>query len=615
LHLVDLIARDRLLSPEEIARVRWLQANKGYTLAEALGPARAELLARATARAERARRGLSLAGIARVFRELAADRGALLVLVVLSAGSALISFPFVFAWYLRAVLDHVVHTQDVGALLATTAVAATSLVASIALDFLLGVWASRCNFYLNQRLVIRAWSRVIAMPFPRYQRQAHSQLMTRLTQVLEVLQKDQLQVLRMLIYSLCILVMTTALLVSSHVALTLVFFPAVIATYLVPAAISQRADAALREEPRLLGRVTAFLQIAFAAQLVVRQGSAAEQRGIAWRVEALGDAHFGNQARKWLAWNLGFNAKVTLNLLTFLAMLWGGGALYLAGALELSELASIYLLVTMVTPKLDPLYRLYVGGQSLRTNYEVLDEILDLAPADAVITGAAAPRDDAPPAAAPAPLRTLRLDGVSFRYRPDGPEVVRAADLELHRGQCYLLAGPSGAGKSTLVDLLLGLLVPDAGRLLVDGAPLEDGARPALWRRVSLHEQSNFIFLDRTAAANLPAAPDPEWRRVADELGLATWGGRHASELSGGERQRLCLLRTLARPADLYVFDEPTSALDAANAAAVIAAIRAKRAAAIVLVISHDPALRAAFDRVITIEEGVVAMTASEAPA
>jgi ABC-type multidrug transport system fused ATPase/permease subunit len=593
--LLRIIERDRLLDKAELARVHWLQANKGYSLEEALGATHAQVLATATVWLERERRRLSLAGIVRVFSELRARPGALGILMLLSAGSALFSFPFVFSWYLGTVLNHLLYTHDVASLLALTAVAATVLMTGTLLDFLLGVWASRCNFHLNQALVMRAWQRVLTMPFPRYQRQEHGLLMSKLTQVLEVLQKQQLHVLRMMMYALCILVATIALLVYFHFAFTLLFFPAVLATYLVPVAISHRADRYLRQEPRMLGRVSSFLQVAFAAQLVLRQkGLSAVQR----RLETLADAHFVNQAGKWLAWNFGYNIKITFNLLTFMTMLWSGGALYLAGSIRISEFVTVYLLVTMVTPKLDELYRLYVGGQALRSNYHVLDELLE----------SPSPVEAAQPSASlDATVHSLQLHDVSFRYRPGGAQVVGQVQLKLHRGARYLVTGSSGAGKSTLVDLLLGMLHPDVGELRVNGEPLGEHARPEFWRRVSLHEQSNFVFLDRSAEANLTPPGTPEWQRLADRLEIASWGPKRATELSGGERQRLCLLRTLAKSADFYVFDEPTSALDHVNAAIVLEAICAPREA-IVLVISHDPSMRDAFDHVIHVEGGRVTL-------
>jgi ABC-type multidrug transport system fused ATPase/permease subunit len=598
--LLRIIERHRLIDEEALAQIRWLQSHKGYSLEEALGSERAHVLTAAAARLDRERRRLSLVGIARVFAELRHHPGSFGLLILLSVGSAVCSFPFVFSWYLGMVLNHLVTSRDVSSLLSLTGVAATVLMTSILFDFLLSAWASRCNFQLNQRLMMRLWHRVLTAPFPVFQRLEHGELMNKLTQVLEMLQKQQLQVLRTLVYSLCILASTVVWLVSFHFVFTLLFFPAVLATYLVPAMISGRADPYLRQEPRTLARLGNFLHVAFSAHWILRlKGAAAVKR----RLETLARAHFYNQAGKWLAWNLGYNSKVTFNFLTFSALIWGGGALYLAGSIRLSEFVAVYLLITMVTPKLDDLYRLYVGGQALRTNYEAVDELLEL-PGPMAEPDPSAPQ----PVCAPARIDSLRLENVSFRYRAESADVLRNVSLEFRRGRSYVVSGGSGSGKTTLVYLLLGLLHPDSGCLLVNGLALDAEARRGFWSRVSLHEQSNFLFVDRTAADNLHGEAtagerSAQWDQLASDLGLASWADKPTTELSGGERQRLCLLRTLAKPADVYIFDEPTSALDRHNVAIVMAAIHALRDA-IVLVISHDPSVQREFDEVLHLEAG-----------
>ncbi|ADO69186.1 ATP-binding cassette domain-containing protein [Stigmatella aurantiaca] len=540
---------------------------------------------------------MSLKGLSRVFSELGRHRGASGLLLLLSAGSAVFSFPFAFAWYLGTVLQHLRYNHDTSSLWVLTAVAATVLVTGTLLEFLLNTWAAQCNFHITQGLVMRCWERLLHMPYALYRRQEQGRLLSTLTDVTEVLQKHQLYTLRNLLRSLCLIGVSTVALLSFHFAFVLIVVPAVVLTCGVPILISNRAAPYLRQEPQAMGRLSGFLKAAFASHWLLRfKGREAVER----RLAHIAAGHFINQSRKWLTWNLAYNSRVTLTLLSFLSVLWIGGSLYFAGTITLGELVTAYLLVTMVTPKLDDVYRIYVYGQSMQANYETLDELMN-----APVQGAPRRREGEAPR-----ITSVRLDGVSFRYRPGEPNVLREASFELRRGHHYAVQGESGAGKSTLVDVLLGLLHPDTGRLLVNGQPLPPEELPGYWSRVALHDQGNFVFLDRSATANAAPPmgrhrPGEDWQRLANRLGLPLWGHKRPTELSGGERQRICLLRTLATPADLYVFDEPTSALDAANARLVMDSILSLRDA-IVLVISHSPDVVERFEHVIRVEQGHV---------
>ncbi|MDC0713197.1 ABC transporter ATP-binding protein [Stigmatella sp. ncwal1] len=601
--LLSILERHRLLDGEALAQIHRLQRDKGYLVEEALkelGAEHAEAAASASALLERERRQrLNLKGLRRVFSELSRHRGARGLLLLLSAGSAVFSFPFAFAWYLGTVLQHLRYNHDTSSLWVLTAVAATVLVTGTLLEFLLNTWAAQCNFHITQGLVMRCWERLLHMPYALYRRQEQGRLLSNLTDVIEVLQKHQLYTLRNLLRSLCLIGVSTVALLSFHFAFVLIVVPAVVLTCGVPILISDRATSSLRNEPQAMGRISGFLKSAFASHWLLRfKGGEAVER----RLAHIAAGHFINQSRKWLTWNLAYNSRVTLTLLSFLSVLWIGGSLYFAGTIRLGELVTAYLLVTMVTPKLDDVYRIYVYGQSMQANYEILDELMS-----APVQSTPRPRED------PAPrITSVRLDRVSFRYRPGEPDVLKEASFELRRGYHYAIQGESGSGKSTLVDVLLGLLHPDAGRLLVNGHPLTPEDLPGYWSRVALHDQGNFVFRDRSATDNATpttgnTGPAEDWHRLANQLGLPQWGHKRPSELSGGERQRICLLRTLATRADIYVFDEPTSALDSANARLVMDSILALRNA-IVLVISHSPEAVKRFEHVIRVEQGHVTL-------
>jgi NitT/TauT family transport system ATP-binding protein len=164
----------------------------------------------------------------------------------------------------------------------------------------------------------------------------------------------------------------------------------------------------------------------------------------------------------------------------------------------------------------------------------------------------------------------IAIEGVSKRYlTTSGPvDALRDVSLTVGESEFFTLIGPSGCGKSTLLGMLGGLVTPDAGRLLVDGAPVE-GPDP---RRVATVFQDPGLFPWRTALENVElglelqgvaAAPR---RRVAEELlaplGLAGFAAKYPRELSGGMKQRVAIGRALAIDAAILLMDEPFGALD-----------------------------------------------------
>ena len=164
----------------------------------------------------------------------------------------------------------------------------------------------------------------------------------------------------------------------------------------------------------------------------------------------------------------------------------------------------------------------------------------------------------------------IAIEGVTKRYlTTSGPvEALRDVSLVIGESEFCTLIGPSGCGKSTLLGMLGGLVVPDAGRLLIDGEPVK-GPDP---RRVATVFQDPGLFPWRTALENvelgleLQGVAAPRRRRVAEELlgplGLAGFAGKYPRELSGGMKQRVAIGRALAIDAKILLMDEPFGALD-----------------------------------------------------
>jgi len=215
----------------------------------------------------------------------------------------------------------------------------------------------------------------------------------------------------------------------------------------------------------------------------------------------------------------------------------------------------------------------------------------------------------------------IELQRVSFRYdKQNQANAVHQVDLIIPARQLTAITGPSGAGKSTLADLLMGLLLPDEGRVLIDGAPLA-GPRLHDWRSsVGYVPQETFLFHD-TVRANLRwAQPDAGeedlWRvlqlaAAADFVsrlpqGLETVVGDRGVRLSGGERQRLALARALLRRPSLLLLDEATSSLDIENERQIQEAVQRLQQDLTVVVIAHRLSTVRRAERLVVLDQGQV---------
>jgi ATP-binding cassette subfamily C protein len=217
------------------------------------------------------------------------------------------------------------------------------------------------------------------------------------------------------------------------------------------------------------------------------------------------------------------------------------------------------------------------------------------------------------------PRHQIRFESVTFRYSTDGPPVVAGVDLTIDAGATVAIVGPSGAGKTTIVDLMMGLLSPECGRLVIDGAPL-DADLLGSWRQaVGYVPQDTFLFHD-TIRANLrwavPTATDEALKEALAlasaefvfelPLGLDTIVGDRGIRLSGGERQRIALARAILRHPWLLILDEATSALDSENERRIFEAIERLHGSMTIVMITHRVSAVTGADLIHVLEKGRV---------
>lgn len=191
----------------------------------------------------------------------------------------------------------------------------------------------------------------------------------------------------------------------------------------------------------------------------------------------------------------------------------------------------------------------------------------------------------------------LAVKGLRHLYaeRP----VIEDLTFTLRAGRAIALVGPNGAGKTTVLKCIVGSAEPAAGKILLDGAPIDERAELVRRDVASLLDDLDF-FPDLTAAEHLDllarahgnAEPEDLVDTLLDDVGLLAAADQLPGSLSSGQRRRLALATTLVRPRKLLVLDEPEQRLDAEGVAWLAARlVREKKTGTSILFASHDTAL------------------------
>jgi ATP-binding cassette subfamily C protein CydD len=229
-----------------------------------------------------------------------------------------------------------------------------------------------------------------------------------------------------------------------------------------------------------------------------------------------------------------------------------------------------------------------------------------------------------PPAHKPA-IRTVEAHGVSVAFQgvrltwdPSRGPALDGLSFVVPAGEFLLLAGPSGAGKSTVIELLLGFVRPDEGRILINGADIADivpqalsqltawiGQKPTLFAGTIL-DNIRFARPDATAAEVHEAARQARVTEFAASLpdGLSTRIGEGGHGISGGQAQRVAIARAFLKNAPLLLLDEPTSHLDPATEAEVLASLRRLAVGRTVIMATHSAAAHAFGGRRLDLRDG-----------
>jgi len=287
-----------------------------------------------------------------------------------------------------------------------------------------------------------------------------------------------------------------------------------------------------------------------------------------WRWQEFYSQYIARTFEKTITGTALNQASQVLKKTSPLMVLWIAPSMVLSGDLTLGQLIAFRIISGYVTQPLLRLSTIWQNIQELRVSFERLADVID--------TPEESDEVDKSKVMLPPLHGEVRFEGLSFRFRPGQPEVLKDINLEIKAGTFVGIVGQSGSGKSTLMKLLPRLYEPGEGRILIDGYDIAKVELYSLRRQIGIVPQDPLLFsgtVSENIALTNPEASSEEIVRAARlanahdfimdlPSGYSTPVGERGASLSGGQRQRVAIARTLLSNPKLLVMDEATSALD-----------------------------------------------------
>ena len=192
-------------------------------------------------------------------------------------------------------------------------------------------------------------------------------------------------------------------------------------------------------------------------------------------------------------------------------------------------------------------------------------------------------------------INMLELEHIKKAY--DGVTILNDINLQINDGEIVSILGPSGCGKTTLLNLILGLVNADGGKIIFNGnditdTPMEKRGFNIVFLDYALFPNLNVIKNIRYGLKNKPGiSSEKEINDLIELLGLKEHLNKRIEQLSGGQKQRVALARTLVMKPKILLLDEPLSALDGVIKESIKAKIReiAREYHLTTVIVTHDP--------------------------
>ena len=506
-------------------------------------------------------------------------------------------------------LDQAVPKHDVGLL----GLLAGLYLATLLLEFTVEYGGTLLTTFIGQRVMydlrMEIFGHLQRLSIGYFDRHPVGRLMTRVTSDVETLNELFSSGVVTIFGDAFTLVAIMGMMLAIDLRLALVTFAVIPFVWLTARIFRRRVRRAFGDIRVRLARLNAFLQERLSGMRVVQLFGREDDS--ARRFAALNRDHLEAHLRSITVYAVFFPVVEVLTAVAMALLLWYGGLRVLDDTLTVGVLAAFIQYTRRFFQPLQDLSEKFNLLQSAMASSERVFALLD--------EPVAVP-EPAAPTALPRPVRgAVRFENVWFRYRPEGPWVLRDVSFTAMPGQTIALVGHTGAGKTTIVNLLLRFYDPERGRITVDGTDIRELSTADLRSFIGFVQQDLFLFTGdilHNLTLDAPIAPEAAHaaaRRVgADRFierlpsGYHHRLGERGRSLSLGERQLLSFARALALDPRILVLDEATSSVDAEAEAQIQRAIAELMTGRTSLVVAHRLSTILHADEILVLHHGEI---------